>query len=59
MRGAILALPQYAFMAWCLVKHRDKFLLLPSTTELMASHTVSAETDTQQVLQRMMIRKVG
>jgi hypothetical protein len=23
MSGAILALPQYAFMAWCLVKHRD------------------------------------
>jgi hypothetical protein len=23
MRGAILLLPQYAFMAWCLVKHRD------------------------------------
>jgi hypothetical protein len=25
MRGAILPLPQYAFMAWCLVKHREKF----------------------------------
>jgi len=25
MRGAIPPLPQYAFMAWCLVKHRDKF----------------------------------
>jgi hypothetical protein len=25
MRGAILPLPQYAFMAWCLVKHRDNF----------------------------------
>jgi hypothetical protein len=23
MSGAILPLPQYAFMAWCLVKHRD------------------------------------
>jgi hypothetical protein len=23
MRGAIPPLPQYAFMAWCLVKHRD------------------------------------
>jgi len=23
MRGAIPPLPQYGFMAWCLVKHRD------------------------------------
>jgi hypothetical protein len=25
MSGAITPLPQYAFMAWCLVKHRDNF----------------------------------
>jgi hypothetical protein len=25
MLGAIPSLPQYAFMAWCLVKHRDNF----------------------------------
>jgi hypothetical protein len=25
MRGAIPPLPQYAFMAWCLVKHRGNF----------------------------------
>jgi hypothetical protein len=25
MRGAIPPLPQYAFMAWCLVKHMDNF----------------------------------
>jgi hypothetical protein len=25
MRGAILPLPQYVFMAWCLVKYRDNF----------------------------------
>jgi ribosomal protein L31 len=25
MRGAIPPLTQYAFMAWCLIKHRDKF----------------------------------
>jgi hypothetical protein len=25
MRGAIPPLPQYPFMAWCLVKHRDSF----------------------------------
>jgi hypothetical protein len=27
MSGAILPLPQYAFMAWCSVKHRDNFTL--------------------------------
>jgi hypothetical protein len=25
MRGAIHPLPQYAFMAWCSVNHRDNF----------------------------------
>jgi hypothetical protein len=25
MRGAIPPLSQYAFMAWCFVKHRDNF----------------------------------
>jgi hypothetical protein len=25
MRGAIPPHPQYVFMAWCSVKHRDKF----------------------------------
>jgi hypothetical protein len=25
MSGAIHPFPQYAFMAWCLVKHRDNF----------------------------------
>jgi hypothetical protein len=25
MRGAVPSLPQYVFMAWCLVKHRDNF----------------------------------
>jgi hypothetical protein len=25
MRGAIPPLPQYVFMAWCLIKHRDNF----------------------------------
>jgi len=27
MRGAIPPLRQYAFMAWCLVKHRDNFII--------------------------------
>jgi hypothetical protein len=25
MRGTISPFPQYVFMAWCLVKHRDNF----------------------------------
>jgi hypothetical protein len=25
MHGAVPPLPHYAFMAWCLVKHRDNF----------------------------------
>jgi hypothetical protein len=25
MSGAVYPLPQYAFMVWCLVKHRDNF----------------------------------
>jgi hypothetical protein len=25
MRGAIPPFPQYVFIAWCLVKHRDNF----------------------------------
>jgi hypothetical protein len=25
MHGAVPPLPQYVFMAWCLVKHRDNF----------------------------------
>jgi hypothetical protein len=28
MRGAIPPLPQYVFMAWCLVKHRDNIFYL-------------------------------
>jgi hypothetical protein len=29
MRGAIPQLPQHVFMAWCSVKHRDRFILGP------------------------------
>jgi hypothetical protein len=28
MRGAIPPLPQYVFMAWCLVNHRDDFTFI-------------------------------
>jgi hypothetical protein len=32
--GVIPSLPQYAFMAWCLVKHRDNFTLIISQLRL-------------------------
>jgi hypothetical protein len=28
MREAVLPLPHYAFMEWCLVKHRDNFTFI-------------------------------
>jgi hypothetical protein len=34
MRGTILLLPQYVFMAWCLVKHRDTFTFALSSVVL-------------------------
>jgi hypothetical protein len=45
MSGAIPPLPQYAFMAWCLVKHKDTFTFvckfqLASTVSRSAGHTV-------------------
>jgi hypothetical protein len=33
MRGVIPPLPQYAFMAWCLVKHRDNFVIIGNEYE--------------------------
>jgi hypothetical protein len=35
IRGAILPLPQYIFMARCLVKHREKFYITQKTTTLI------------------------
>jgi hypothetical protein len=34
MRGAIPPLPQYVFMAWCLVEHRDNFTFYLKQLEL-------------------------
>jgi hypothetical protein len=31
MSGIIYPLPQCAFMAWCLVKHRDNFMFLENS----------------------------
>jgi hypothetical protein len=38
MRGAIPSLPQYAFMAWCLVKHRDFTFYLYFFVRLDSKH---------------------
>jgi hypothetical protein len=34
LSGAIPPLPQYSFMAWCLVKHRDNFYLFTFSVKL-------------------------
>jgi hypothetical protein len=35
MRGAMPPLPQYTFMAWCLVKHRDvRYPLFPEPIDI-------------------------
>jgi hypothetical protein len=31
-RGAKLSLPQYVFMAWCLIKHRDNLHIAPDSS---------------------------
>jgi hypothetical protein len=39
MRGAVLPLPQYVFMAWCFVKHRDfTFTCAPRSSLVLALH---------------------
>jgi hypothetical protein len=45
MRGAIFPLPQHAFMALCLVKHRDNFTFLPfADPDYVKSATYKSET---------------
>jgi hypothetical protein len=46
MRGTIPPLPQYVFMAWCLVKHRDNVPLpLPLYyTKLKFKYKISHRT---------------
>jgi hypothetical protein len=36
MRGAVPPLPQYGFMTWCLVKHRDNFTFFLFAGEALA-----------------------
>jgi hypothetical protein len=42
MRGAIPPLPQYAFMVWCLVKHKDNFTFTFTFTFYNSSFTLAA-----------------
>jgi hypothetical protein len=42
MCGAVPPLPQYAFMAWCLVKQRDNFTFTLQVTAV-AQHSVMGE----------------
>jgi hypothetical protein len=43
MHGAIPPLPQYVFMVWCLVKHRDNFTFTLCCSEpLVSSFTAAA-----------------
>jgi hypothetical protein len=43
MSGAMRPFPQYAFMAWCLVKHRDNFILLYYLYVQLLSNPISHE----------------
>jgi hypothetical protein len=43
MSGAIPPLPQYAFMAWCLVEHRDNFYLRITRRMRWAGHVQRME----------------
>jgi hypothetical protein len=46
MSGAIHPLPQYAFMAWCLVKYRDNFTFcLEPIKEILDGNNREAERD--------------
>jgi hypothetical protein len=51
MRGAIPPLPQYVFMAWCLVKHRDNFTLpLWSPVSFFSYHNKKKPSECKQRL---------
>jgi hypothetical protein len=44
MRGAITPLPQYVFMAWCLVKKRDNFAFTLYIIALMMGKEMFSDT---------------
>jgi hypothetical protein len=44
MSGAIPPLPQYVFMAWCSVKHRDKFTFTLPYPSMKESCEINVKT---------------
>jgi hypothetical protein len=54
MRGAVPPLPQYGFMVWCLVKHRDdfaSFLYLTRVVAVVEQRDISATGDGPRSMQ--------
>jgi hypothetical protein len=45
MSGAIPPLPEYAFMAWCLVQHRNNFTFTSTFTKVHYSFDKSSPLD--------------
>jgi len=41
MRGAVVPLPQYAFLAWCSFKSQEQLYLLPYYVILVDSYTIN------------------
>jgi hypothetical protein len=50
MHGAIPPFPQYAFMVWCLVKHRDNFTFTLHSSPLVGHHSTTREWPPDQLL---------
>jgi hypothetical protein len=62
MSGATLPLPEYAFMAWCLVKHMNNFTFLPFTSVITQEQSPAREADSclagQEITRLLWIPKV-
>jgi hypothetical protein len=56
MRGAIPPLPQYVFMAWCLVKHRDNFTFIFIKIISYSAYYNSLQLITSLTVQGLMLR---
>jgi hypothetical protein len=49
MRGTIPPLPQYVFMAWCLVKHRDNFTFTNASMEFLFDTRIKGQNINQKI----------
>jgi hypothetical protein len=55
MRGAIHPLPQYVFMVWCLVKHRDNFTeILFNNFIFSVAFTVKGQAKIKRIFQKVL-----